>query len=122
MNDWAAFVDSVPWFLDRDAAVDVSAPRKRHTLSAAAATLFPHLGELLAEASATDVSVNGTRYELLAWDSPDGDRLGWLCLPPSKDAPRNLLDDHRQLLASFGGIVERFNEPEDTWHLNLNEL
>lgn len=120
MSDWAAFTESVPWFLDRDAAVEVCAPRKSHALSPLAATLFPQLGRLLVEALVTDVAVNGVRYELLAWDSPDGDRLGWLCLPPSKNAPRNLHDDHRKLLGSFGGIVERFNEPEDTWLLNIN--
>lgn len=121
MSDWAAFTESVPWFLDRDAAVQASAPRKRHALTPLAATLFPHLGRLLAKASVTDVSVNGARYELLAWDSRNGNRFGWLCMVPSKNAPGNLQDDHRKLLPSFGGIVERFNEPEDTWLLNLND-
>jgi hypothetical protein len=83
--------------------------------------LFPHLRKLLAKASVTDVSVNSARYELLAWDSRDGHRLGWLCPPPSENAPYNLHDDHKKLLVSFGGIVERFNEPEDTWLLNLND-
>jgi hypothetical protein len=121
MSDWAAFVEAVPWFLDRDAAVEVGTRRKTRPLSPLAATLFPHLAELLAMASVTDVSVNGGRYELLAWDSSDGDRLGWLCLPPSANAPQNLHEDHRNLLVFFGGIVERFNEPEDTWLLNLND-
>src|SRR5258708_6977642 len=47
--------------------------------------------------------------------------MGWLCLPPTESTPRNIHDEHRELLASFGGIVERFNEPEDTWLLNLND-
>lgn len=47
MNDWAAFTESVPWFLDRDAAVDVSAPRKRPALSPLATTLFPSLPSYL---------------------------------------------------------------------------
>ena len=121
MSDWVAFTESVPWFLDRDTAVVVSPPRNRHALAPLAATLFPHLGKLLAKASVTDVSVNGARYELLAWDSTDEDRFGWLCMPPLENAPRNLHEDHRKLLASFGGIVERFNEPDDTWLLNLND-
>src|ERR1700752_3136335 len=114
MSDWAAFTESVPWFLDRNAAVELSSSRKSRELSSVAATLFPQLGRLMAEALVTDVAVNGVRYELLAWDSPNGDRMGWLCLPPLKSAPRNLHDDHRKLLGTFGGIVERFNEPEDT--------
>ena len=121
MSDWAAFTEAVPWFLDRDAAVEVTTRRETRTLSPVAATLFPHLAKLLAMASVTDVSVKGARYELLAWDSPEGNRVGWLCLPPSANAPDNLHEDHRKLLAAFGGIVERFNEPEDSWLLNLND-
>jgi hypothetical protein len=59
--------------------------------------------------------------ELIAWDSSEADRFGWLCLPPSAKVPENLQEDHSKLLACFGGIVERFNEPEDTWLLNLND-
>jgi hypothetical protein len=58
---------------------------------------------------------------LLAWDSADGHRLGWLCFPPTQTAAQHFQDDHRNLLACFGGIIERFNEPEDTWLLNLND-
>jgi hypothetical protein len=121
MSDWTAFTEAVPWFLERNAAVEVSAARKTRTLSPPVATLYPRLAELLAKASITDVSVNGTRYELLGWDSEDGDRLGWLCLPPSVNAPKTLHEDHQKLLTCFGGIVERFKEPEDTWLLNLND-
>jgi hypothetical protein len=121
MSDWAAFNEAVPWFINRDAAVQIATRRKTRMLSPLPAALFPPLAELLAMAAATDISVNGTRYELLAWDSSDGDRFGWLCLPPSANAPRHLHEDHRKLLACFGGIVERFNEPEDTWMLNLND-
>jgi hypothetical protein len=121
MSDWAAFTEAVPWFVDRAGAVEVSSGRKRRALSPSAAALFPRLVELFAKASVTDVSVKGSRYELLAWDSRDDDRMGWLCLPPSTNAPQAFFEDHRQLLACFGGIVERFNEPEDTWLLNLND-
>jgi hypothetical protein len=121
MSDWTAFTEAVPWFLDRDAAVEVATGRKTRTLWPLAATLFPTLAKLLALGSVTDVSVNGTQYELVAWDSTHGDRFGWLCLRPSANALQNLHEDHRKLLASFGGIVERFNEPEDTWLLNLND-
>jgi hypothetical protein len=62
MSDWAAFTEAVPWFLDQDADVEVATRRKTGTLSPLVTTLFPSLAELLAMASVTDVSVNGTRY------------------------------------------------------------
>jgi hypothetical protein len=121
MKDWDVFTEAVPWFLDRNAAVEVGAGRKTRALSSLGATLFPSLAKLLAMGSVTDVCVDGTQFELVAWDSTNGDRFGWLCPLPSANAPQILHEDHRELLASFGGIVERFNEPEDTWLLNLND-
>ncbi len=121
MNDWAIFVEYVPWFLDRDATVEIGAQRKMGPLSPLLPTIFPTLAELLEMASLTEVSINGSRFELLAWDSHDGDRLGWLCQPPSANALRDLHEDHRTLLVSFGGVVERFNEPSGTWLMNLND-
>jgi hypothetical protein len=121
MSDWAAFTEAIPWFLNQGAAVKVDTRHETRSLSPLVGSLFPALAELLALASFTDVSVNDTRYELVAWDSSDGDRFGWLCLPPSANVPQELHEDHRKLLASFGGIVQRFNEPEDTWLLNLND-
>jgi len=119
MSDWAAFSDAVPWFIDPDADVQIAPRQSPITFSPIDATLFPRLAELLALANVTDVSINGVRYELVAWNSADGGRLGWLCLPPSAESPQDLLKDHRKLLESFGGIVQRFNEPEGTWLLNL---
>jgi hypothetical protein len=121
MNDWTEFTEAVPWFLNDDAVVKVGKRRAPRAFSPAAAKLFPRLAELLAMGSVMDVSVDGIAYELVAWTSSDGDRFGWLCLPPSAAVPQNLHADHRDLLASFGGIVERFNEPEDTWLLNLED-
>lgn len=121
MSDWAAFSEAVPWFVDPDADVEIVPRPSPITLLPLAATLFPRLAELFAMAHVTDVSIDGVQYELVAWDSADGDRMGWLCLPPSVESPQGLHEDHKKLLASFGGIVERFNEPSDTWLLNLND-
>jgi len=121
MSDWDAFIDSVPWFLKRGHTAEVSDRRKMPALSDAVATLFPSLAKLFAKAAVTDVSIDNARYELLAWDSVNGDRFGWLCLPPTARPLPNIHDDHKKLLLFFGGIVERFHEPEDTWLLNLND-
>lgn len=132
MKDWRAFTEAVPWFLKDDATVNVGRPRKGSALSPAAARLFPPLQKLLTSASITKVSVNRARYLLVAWDGASGDRTGWLCLPGTVNPRRNLFKDHRTLLRSFGGIVERFNEPsrrftepkgkaKANWLLNLND-
>lgn len=122
MSDWDAFSDAVPWFVDPNADVQVASRPVSRGLAPFAATIFPRLAELLAMATVTDVSINGAQYELVAWNSANCDRLGWLCLRPSIEPTQRLHEDHRILLGSFGGIVERFNEPEGTWLLNLNDV
>lgn len=121
MNDWATFTQFVPWYLDRDAIVEVSAARIGAPLRTAVAELFPPLHRLLSQAKVTSITINEAKYELLAWDSAQGDRCGWLCPLASEAPPDNVYDDHKSLLACFGGVVERFNEPEETWLLNLND-
>jgi hypothetical protein len=51
----------------------------------------------------------------------DGFDCGWLSPMPSPDPPRSLHPDHRVLLRSFGGIVERSYEPS-WWVLNHNDV
>lgn len=121
MNDWTAFIESVPWFLDADADVRVSEPRDGLTLPSPVADIFPSLANLLAQSLVTPVSVNGIPHQLLAWDAADDYRIGWLCLSPTHDLPNNIHPDHAELLRSFGGVIERFNEPNNTWLLNHND-
>ena len=121
MNDWNAFTESVPWFLDMQQAVTVEDSRPGLTVSAAFQECFPVLSSLLNRAKVTGVTIDSARYDLLGWNSHDGFRVGWLCPALGDPAPNNLVEEHRLLLSEFGGISERFNEPEDTWLLNHNE-
>jgi hypothetical protein len=53
---------------------------------------------------------------------PDGTSCSWLSSLPSPDPPHSLHPDHRILLRSFGGIIERSNEPKWWWILNHNDV
>ena len=121
MNDWDVFTKCVTWFLKAGSDVRIAQPRNGYDLSSSAAALFPVLANLFAHAQVTPVAIDESHYDLLAWDGVDGCRTGWLCMPASRVPADGLHDNHKELLASFGGIVERFNEPEDTWLLNLND-
>ena len=121
MSDWQVFIDSVPWFLQADADVRVSHDNSGLSLPTSVADVYPSLSRLLAQAAITNVSVDDVAYQLFAWDSTDRNRIGWLCFPESQQVPTGLHEDHAELLQSFGGIVERFNEPEDTWLLNHDD-
>ena len=122
MTDWEAFVESVPWFVDAGSNVSFSDQCRGLRLSRTLNLRFPALSRLLASADVTPVSINDAAYYLLAWNSSDGERIGWLCFPPASKGVSGCHDDHNDLLKSFGGIVERFNEPADTWLLNHNDV
>lgn len=122
MDDWRTFNESVPWFVKDTSNVRIVAAHDGFRVSSPVADTFPTLAELCRRASVTSVSVDGVTYLLLTWTGRNGCRMGWLCLPPATEPPQQLFADHRALLHAFGGIVERFNEPEDTWLLNHNEV
>lgn len=122
MTDWDAFIESVPWFTNADTSrVTVFDTKAGYSLSRIATSTFPTLSKLLAKSEHTPVVIENIEYDLLAWDSNDGYRVGWLCLPPPSEIPDSLFPCHADLLSAFGGIVERFNEPSETWLLNHNE-
>jgi hypothetical protein len=121
VNDWDTFIQSIPWFFDADANILVSEPRSGLQLPSSVSLVFPSLAKLLAQSHVTPVSVNDVPYQLLAWDAADGQRMGWLCLLPDEGIPNNIHPNHTELLHSFGGIIERFNEPDDTWLLNHSD-
>lgn len=79
---------------------------------------LPVLNRLLGRARVTPVSLGGAVRELLAWDLADGTTAGWLCLPPAPDHASAAHPQQRDLWHVLGGIVDRWNEPEDSWLLN----
>jgi len=121
MKDWAAFCKDITWFLYRSSSLKVTTSDEKLRLAPKAAQLFPPLAKLIARATVTNVIVDRVPYKLLGWELRDGKRCGWLCPLPSKRTPKGVCKDHAILLKSFGGIVERFNQFESSWLLNLND-
>lgn len=122
MTDWDIFTESVSWFVADDATINLDVARDPAAIANGIRPHFPALADLLCCATTTGVNIDCVQHELLAWDSADGERVGWLCLPPPSDVPDNVCKPHRLLLTEFGGVIERFNEPEDTRLLNHNSV
>jgi hypothetical protein len=121
MTDWEIFTESKPWFLDDDAKVDLGPGREPAEIANGIQSAFPKLAELIRSATLTGVAINGLQHELLAWDAPCDNRIGWLCISPMDVVLNPVCSPHRHLLNSFGGVIERFNEPE-TRLLNHNAV
>jgi hypothetical protein len=125
---WDQFIEDVSWFLHDGKIAEVGAARPPGTWKPASSDfeqLFPELDRLLRGAFVTSVAVAEARYELYAWLRSDGASCGWLSPLRSADPPSSVHPDHRVLLASFGGIVERSNqldEEEEWWILNHNDV
>ena len=75
---------------------------------------FPPMAQLLGKASLSSVEMDGSQYELFAWQQSDGQFSGWLCPAPASPSS-SLFQDHRILLKSFGGIAEYVGAPPNTW-------
>lgn len=120
MADLDIFTEAVPWFIDGDADIRVSASVNGLQLPPAVANSLPLLATLLEQSLVTPIAIGDADYQLFAWDAADGARTGWLCSQPATESTENIHPDHAALLTSFGGIVEIFNEPDDTWLLNCN--
>jgi len=122
MTDWEIFTEDVPWFPDAGSTVRTSERRRGVNLQSPLTEQLPSLSRLLGTADVTPVFVDDVSYHLLGWNGTDGCRIGWLCLPSVPTGVRGIYEEHDRLLRTFGGIVERFNEPADTWLLNHNDV
>jgi hypothetical protein len=121
---WEGFIEEISWFLQRDQIVEVEASLPPGSWTAASPEFdqfFPELYGVLREAIVTPVAVAGVGYQLYTWLRRDGSRCCWLSPLASPAPPPSLHPDHSILLRSFGGIVERSNEP-DWWILNHNDV
>ena len=120
---WRSFLEDVTWFLRPGEKAKVQALRPAGSWSAGPGfhKLFRALSDLLRAAEVTELTVKGEAHVLFTWDAATNPR-SWLCRAPSSEPPSNIHPAHATLLRSFGGIVERANEPEETWLLNQNEV
>ena len=118
---WQSFTDDVTWFLKGNERVTVGDLVDPGTwrLPNALTRVFPRLGDLLARAYTSTVSVDSKRYVLFSWEGEY--TSAWLSPRPTPSPAGALLPAHRDLLTVFGGITERSNEPETTWLLNTSE-
>src|SRR5262245_53100825 len=120
---WQSVIAEIPWFLPRGEIAEVEAsqpPGAFESVSPDFRRLFPQLEQLLREAYVTLIKLADRSYQLYSWSCRDGGTCGWLSLPPSSDPPPSLYAEHRVLMTSFGGIVERSNEP-NWWLRNHND-
>jgi hypothetical protein len=121
---WDHFVATVPWILDPDTTVKAGAsnpPGHWEAASGVFGQLFPTLEQVLKRAFVASIHLDGSAYVLFTWQRGDGSLCSWLSPAPSTNLPTLLHTDHQTLLSSFGGIVERSNEPT-WWVLNHNDV
>jgi hypothetical protein len=122
--EWQAFLDSVPWYLTAGQLARAGVtqpPGSWNPASREFTQLFPQLARLLSAARTTEVFIDDRRLSLFTWEGAESGLRSWLCPQPSSAPSPSLLPAHQILLCSFGGIIERANEPSDTWLLNHDD-
>ncbi|MBK6907478.1 MAG: hypothetical protein IPH08_10485 [Rhodocyclaceae bacterium] len=124
-NDYDDFAQGVPWAFPRDKTISsrmmLGVYGDHFPLSDQFQQTYPTLTTLLQKARITELSIGDVKTLLLGWTDDEGNSLGWQSVLPLKaDTSISIHPTHQILLQGFGGILERWNEPEDTFLLNLN--
>lgn len=121
-KEWNKFLESVPWFLRKSDIVEVCPVRPPGSWKPAGEEfqkLFAPMHSLLSKARVTPVRINGRELILFSWKRGDK-QPSWLSPQPASREVPGVCREHAMLLQSFGGIIERADEP-DTWLLNHND-
>jgi len=124
-SDWNDFINNITWFVRKDDKVEISDFQKLDSdlfkPNEEFQIRFPLLTRLLSDARITEIKINEKLYYLFAWTNSQKQTRGWLC-EPARTHSNNIEfhKDHKVLLKCFGGILEYWNEPDDTWLANLN--
>lgn len=123
-NDWKDFLSSKKWLVRENNIVEVSTPQKASEglfqPSPEFLQTFPLLSNLLNLARVTEIKIDGELFQIYGWTDLNGYSFGWQCSPGNSfEKYLEFHPHHKFLLSCFGGINERWNEP-DTWLLNLN--
>ncbi len=120
-NDLETFKKNVSWFIKPYDNVEINSTII--SLDENFETEFPKLTQLVSKARVSDLTIITKPYKLLAWDCKDGGICGWLNkFEPDTISDIDIIPEHKLLLKNIGGIVESFNEPENTLSLNQNFL
>ena len=119
MNDWIKVTTAESWAFGANEAAVVN-PACKFVPTPELERAFPKLSELLSAARCSSVTFGGDDYILYSWGASSIVRA-WLSPVVDGLAHQGACPAHQKLLAEFGGIRERYNEPEGNWLLNHNE-
>jgi hypothetical protein len=122
MNDWQVVTKAEPWLVRSTDEATVRPLGKAFLPTRPFGSAFPRLAELLGRARRSEVILPSGPHILFAWGEAEHDVRVWLSPAAPAIVPEAAAPDHRILLACFGGIAERFNEPADNWLLNHNQV
>lgn len=121
MRDWQAVLAIHPWGVGANQRNALCEVQPNFTGTPQFTAVFPNLHRLLSSARRTRVHLKDGPFILFAWGEVGSDLCAWLSPEGRIGSDVSVCNDHRILFDSFGGIEERYNEPEDNWLLNHNE-
>lgn len=116
-NDLETFKENVSWFIKPHDNVEIKSTFI--SLDEIFKTEFPNLTKLVSKARVSDLTIMSKSYKLLVWDTKYGGICGWLNkFEPDTISDIDIISEHKLILNNIGGILESFNEPENTLSLN----
>lgn len=106
MNDWNAFLESEPWFIDEDSQIHLGETQVGFNLPTEFQDRFIKFSQLLSKARVTQLQVDNSHHKIVAWLEEFDSIQVWICPNTSQTVSHEVCADHKLLLSAFGGITE----------------
>ena len=119
-TDWEKLIEGEPWLVPSEGVTVVgptSSPGVWTPQSQEFESSYPKLTRLLRAARTTPLSISEDPWVLYSWGGRE-QLCGWVSPVNPESIPPAICREHSMLVRSFGGVTERFGEPESTWLLN----
>ena len=121
--DYIELINYYKWLIKETDIVEFGKQETNIELSKEFKQVFSKLSKLIQSARILNLKINNDEYKLFGWTNKNNIRCGWINkFENNVDSKLNLIDEHKLLLNSIGGIWESFNQPEPSLTLNQEFL
>lgn len=120
-RDLEVFKKEVSWFISQEDNIIINNDNHVIELSNLFKKTFPLLTRLISKARVLNLTINTQPYILFSWTDKEENSCGWLNkVEPTNSSKFYLIEEHRLLLNTIGGIQESYNEPYPSLNNNQN--
>lgn len=121
-SDFEIFTERTPWFFNDINKIEELGLTQLELREDFIQT-FSNLAELVSKARVTKILLDEEEYLFFAWTTSEDETFGWLTKKEKEEViTLELLDEHKLLLNTIGGICDVLNDPAESFSNNQTFL